>query len=148
MKISREDLAARFEQLSDEALLKRHNSGELTADAQAVIQDEIRRRGLSTPPIATDSANPIEPATPGGDLVNIAGYLTLPEAQVMQALLDAESIPAFLADGYMAQSMFAPLGISSGARLMVHENNAIRAMEILRAFKNGDYGLSDDYEPS
>lgn len=148
MKISREDLAARFEQLNDEALLKRSSSGELTADAQAVIQDEIRRRGLSAPSIATDSANPIEPATLGGDLVNVAGYLTLPEAQVLQALLDAESIPAFLADGHMAQSIFAPVGINSGARLMVHENNVARAREILRAFKNGDYGLSDDYETS
>ena len=31
---------------------------------------------------------------------------------------------------------------------MVHENNVARAREILRAFKNGDYGLSDDYETS
>lgn len=146
MKISKEDLAARFEQLSDEALLKRHSSGELTEDAQAVIQDEIRRRGLNPLPTATDSVDPTQPVSAGGDLVNIAGYLTLPEAQVMQALLDAESIPAFLADGYMAQSMFAPLGINSGARLMVHENNAMRAAEILRAFKNGDYGLGDESE--
>lgn len=142
--MSRNEFAARFERMADDALLKRYGSGDLTDEAQAVAGEEIRRRGLELPrpePAASAAAQGLS-----GDLVNVAGYLTLPEAQVLQALLESEGIPALLADAHVAQAIFPPLGAQSGARLMVHEQNAGRALEIKAALKNGEYELGEDDE--
>lgn len=146
MSISREDLAERFRDLSDETLCQRYLAGNMTELALSVARDEMRTRGIDIPrPDAQAPAADVESGL-DGDLVNIASHLTLDEAQVFAAFLDAQGVPAFVADVHLASPLFATFG-ANGVRIMVHEQNVALARQFLAGFKRGEYAVDEGADP-
>src|SRR5574338_625360 len=76
---SRESLEEAFRELSDEELLRRCASGELTELAQSIGLAEVRARGLGLPA----AAKPVKEEEPPflGDWVTVARYLSYGDAR-------------------------------------------------------------------
>jgi len=80
-------------------------------------------------------------ATAMTDFVNIATYTLLPEAQIALGRLEAEGVPAFLANAYLAQAI---PGTVVRISLMVSPDNESAARRILDTDYSQD--LEDDDE--
>lgn len=81
--------------LSDEALLET-NREELTEEALAVYDEEVKHRGLAWPVEAEDTEEE-GPVSVGGSLVSVAKYESLEDARFARDLLRNENIPAWFA---------------------------------------------------
>ena len=78
-----------------------------------------------------------------GDLVTVARMYNPLEAEMLRGRLEAEGVPAMVADTQTAQvNPFYKLAIG-GVRVMVPEAYLARAREIVRADARGDYALDD-----
>jgi hypothetical protein len=143
MHISREELEQTFESLSDAELLRRLTAGELTPLAREVAETELRRRGLPAP----DPASPADRTTDErkrDDIVEVARFLTPTEAYILQGRLQAEGVPAVVADAGLVQTN-ALLAIAvGGVRVMVPQSLRAAAEEIKAAIARGDYTLEED----
>jgi Putative prokaryotic signal transducing protein len=64
------------------------------------------------------------------------------EAEMLRGRLEAEGVPAIVADAYTARAIPLYLAIG-GVRVMVPEAYLERAREILKADARGDYALDD-----
>lgn len=142
MDVDRIELANRFSQLSDEALLSQFVFGALTDLARVVAVEEIRRRGLELPEVA-------KPETPGpaeyaGDYETVARFFNVLDAHVVCSCLEAAGIPAYIADAQIVQtnSLWAPA--VGGARIMVQQRYVADAEEVIAAFNSGALALRDD----
>jgi hypothetical protein len=81
------------------------------------------------------------------DLIPVATYETLPEAQVARMLLTAAGISAVMNDEGVA-TLLPPVSISSGGlTLLVSEDEATRAREVLAKPDTAE-GPPADPEPS
>jgi hypothetical protein len=141
MDVTRESLAEKFRLYGDEELLELLQSGDLTELAQAVARAELASRGIdpaqSTPP-ATEPGPTVE-----GDLVMVARMLNPLEAEMLRGRLEAEGVPAIVADTQIVQvNPLYKLAVG-GVRVMVPEAYLAQAREIVRADARGDYALDD-----
>jgi hypothetical protein len=66
------------------------------------------------------------------DLVIIARFASRPEAVVAQSLLRSEGIETLMPEFNVLMAQFDPSMMEHGWRLMVHEDDAEDAREILR----------------
>jgi hypothetical protein len=66
------------------------------------------------------------------DLVVVARFSSRPEALIAQSLLRSEGIETFMPDFNVLMADFDPSFMESGWRLMVTEQDAAPAAEILR----------------
>jgi hypothetical protein len=71
------------------------------------------------------------------DLVVVARFSSRPEALIAQSLLRSEGVEAFMPDFNVLMAEFDPSFMESGWRLMVTENDAAKAADILRAAQVG-----------
>ncbi len=145
-----EELAARFAELADEALLERIRSGALTEEAKSVAIRELHIRCIefSEPAPSEDiSTGSIEGTEGLGDLVTIVGNLVPAEAHILQARLDAEGIFATVADANLGQVGWAMPAAAGGARVLVAERHVERAKVVLAQLQRGDYRLAEHDEP-
>jgi hypothetical protein len=127
-----QDLARRFADLTDEALLARLRSGNLTEEAESLARAEARQRGLELPQGA--EAEPDENLPPPSDYVQIAGYLQPMEAYVLEGRLRAEGIHAHLVGVKTIEANPLWLNAMGGVRIFVPRSEYQQASEIL-AFK-------------
>jgi cell division septation protein DedD len=144
MAITYESLARHFVRLPDEELIEKFQSGELTDLAQDVAAAELRTRRIEVPrrkpalpePISTAEPD-IEPMAIGADLVQLASFDNLSSAILLQSRLDAEGVPAMVADafGYLKESGLV--------RVLVPESYFERAALIKMRIDRGDYALDD-----
>jgi hypothetical protein len=155
MDVTKESLAARFAILSDEELLEELRSRGLTEVAQAVAEEELKRRGLELPQAEVELASPYEtapvaaaPAEPADvpitdDLVMVARFLNPMSGLLLQSRFEAEGVPALVADLLTVQNynFFAPM--IGGVRVMVPEAYLARAREIAAAVERGEYAIDD-----
>ena len=81
--------------LSDEALLETDRE-DLTEEALAVYNEEVKRRGLAWPAEEEDVEDE-GPIAVGGGLVSVAKYESLEDARFARDLLRNENIPAWFA---------------------------------------------------
>lgn len=137
------DLIKVFADLSDEALLARLCSGALTDDAEMVAKAEIAQRGLSLPEESESDTDFHE--TPSEDLVAVVRNVLPVEARVIQGLLEAEGIYAFVADENLMNALpiWAHASRGGGARVLVSASRVKAAKEVLLARENGEYDLED-----
>lgn len=82
----------------------------------------------------------------GGGFETIARYSTPAEAHVMRARLEAEGIPAIVADEYTVSANWLWSVAVGGVRLQVPAELAGQAMELLAAVQAGNYALADEVE--
>jgi hypothetical protein len=145
---SREELAARFAELADEALLERVQSGALTEEAKAVAQRELHSRGVEfSEPTADETSCGAVEGTEGGDLVTLVVNLVPTEAHILQARLDAEGIFATVADAHLGQVGWAIPAAAGGARVLVAQRHVERAKAVLAQLQRGDFRLVEHDEP-
>src|SRR5262245_45318365 len=99
MDVSKEDLAERFNGMSDDALVARVQAGTMTPLALEVALAELRSRGIDvaadigTPAEHDDSAEPSEDDI---DLVTVARFTNPLKANILRACLESHGIFAFL----------------------------------------------------
>lgn len=133
MDISVEDFRKHFASLSDEALLEQPRQ-ELVPAAQACLDEELQARGLLQPTTeAEGTAPPVEPE----EKITVADFDSLPEAEIAQALLEADGIEATLVH-MDTTGLMTPL--PNGVGLAVPASQAARARAILQQ----GYEISDE----
>jgi hypothetical protein len=145
MEVTREQLSEKFKFYADEELRQLYRSGDLTPLAREVAAAELARRGVDiTTPAAAPSPVAPEPAPAPeieGDLVEVARLLDPVEAEILRGRLEAEGVPAMVADTHAAHVLFRSL--IGGVRVLVPEAGLERAREILKADARGDYAIDD-----
>lgn len=147
MQIDRQQLEARFREMSDEELLANLRN-DLTDLARGVAEAEVRRRGLALPEVTGQAAVDAETEfVPGhGPLKLCARYLSPVNAQVLAACLQSEGLSpvvmdvnTILAAGVLFNSL--PRG---GVRVMVPESQLEAALAIRAAFDAGEMAIDEN----
>ncbi len=92
MDISTEDFRRHFSELSDEELLQTQRQ-QLVEAAQVCYDQELERRNLTVPVVVNDPEIEHE----GEDLVVLTDFPNLAEAEIAQALLEANGIVSYIA---------------------------------------------------
>lgn len=137
------ELQTLFRSLSDEELMDRSASGDLTDEAQADAERELGARGLQMP--ARRLAPVAETMAYQGDLTIVAKNLTPTEAHMLCACLQAGGVPAETADTNLVQTN-ALLSIAvGGASVRVPANFVDEARAVMAAYERGDFALGDDF---
>jgi hypothetical protein len=151
MTVTRQSLSERFQLLSNGELLALFHSGDLIDLARDVAAEELRQREVDFSKPAAGLPADGEDASGGGDeatsvsedLVLVARLFTAMEAHMLQSRLEAEGVPAVVADAHIVQANpFLTMAVG-GVRVLVPESHAERAREIARAIERGDYALDD-----
>ncbi len=145
MALDHQDLEEMFRSLADDELLRRCASGELTDLAQSVALSEIRARGL-TPPKPPQAPPPPEEDYQG-DWVMVARYLSFTEVHLLKSRLESAGIPALVGDAHLIQTDALLTPAMRGANVRVPAAHVREALEIVAAFKRGDFRLDEDFDP-
>ncbi|GAC1628667.1 MAG: hypothetical protein NVS9B10_18850 [Nevskia sp.] len=82
-----------------------------------------------------------------GGLETIAQFNDPVDAQLLQGRLQAEGIPAFLADEHLIQANRLLSIALGGVRVQVAGDDLARALAVLAALAAGDYALDEDSDP-
>ncbi len=142
MTVTRQSLVEHFGLLSDDELLEQFQSGDLTDLARDVAAEELRSRRIdfSEAPSPKPATEPDESAGwSSEDLVPLA-RLDAVSASLLQSRLNAEGVPAIIADEFACRNV--PFGVAvDGVRVLVPESYLERAAEIKRKVDRGDYAL-------
>ncbi|MBW8312902.1 MAG: DUF2007 domain-containing protein [Rhizobium sp.] len=142
MTVSTRDLERRYRNMPDEEVVAYCRSGTLLPAALEVARAEARRRGLD---IESDmDAGDPDDFPPPGDLVTVARFLTVIEAQVLEARLLAEGIGASVTDAHQFQAMQGFNVSLQSVRVQVPEFQVALAQQVLAAVEAGDYALEPD----
>jgi Putative prokaryotic signal transducing protein len=148
MTVTRQSLVDHFERLSDDELLNEFQSGELTALAEDVATVELQRREIDLSKGKLETPQPqaeVGVAPSSEDLVLVARFNDPVSAYLLQSRLDAEGVPAIIADAFAYQNMPFGAGVG-GIRVLVPESYCERAAEIKSDIDRGDYKLDDKAE--
>jgi len=145
---NREDLVETFRGLSDEYLLERVRSGDLTDAAQDLAEQELVKRGIVPParqprPAESDTQEPAEPVV----FATIARFLIPIDAHILKGRLEAEGIPVLLADSNLVQTHNLIAVAVGGIRVQVPASRVSEAREILAAIRSGDFAVGEDFDP-
>jgi len=81
-----------------------------------------------------------------GDLKIVARYLTPTEAHMLCACLQAAGVPAEAGDTNLVQAHSLLAGAVGGACLRVPEQFVPEAMQVIAAFKRGEFALGEDFD--
>jgi hypothetical protein len=134
-----------YRQLGEQELLRLYRSGGLTELAREQVAAELRRRLIEPPepPTAARAA----PAGNAGPLTTVGRMLDPVQAQLVQALLQSEGIPCFIADQQTVQTNPLWTMLVGGVRLQVPQALAGQAREVIAAMEQGRYALDEDAAP-
>jgi Putative prokaryotic signal transducing protein len=148
MDVTRESLTEKFSEYNNDELLELCRSGDLTELATDVAKAELAKRGLDTArsALTLPPAQPVfepepEPAIEG-DLVEVARLLDPTEGEMLRGRLEAEGVPAIVADRQTATQVLYRYTIG-GVRILVPEAYLERAREVVKADARGDYAIDD-----
>lgn len=141
----RQDLEEMFQSLADEELLRRCASGELTDFAQSIAVKEVQARGLALLRETKESTDPGENYL--GDWIMIARYLSFTEVHLLKSRLESVGIPAMVGDAQLIQTDALLTPAMRGANVRVPAACVPEALEIVAAFKRGDFRLDDNFDP-
>lgn len=153
MDATRESLSKKFSEYNNDELLELYRSGGLTEFATDVAKAELAKRRLDTakpapPPPAPSSLELEDVPEPviEGDLVMIARLFDATEAEMLRGRLEAEGVPAMVADANTSRvNPLFQLAIG-GVRLMVPEKYLEKAHEVLKADARGDYAIDENVD--
>lgn len=143
MNTERDYLSNHFAEMSDDELLARYKPGSLTEVASAIAIEEISRRRLEIP--VCESSTP-EVHEYAGDYEIVARFFNPTEAYVVCSCLEAAGVPAIVADAQLVQTNSLWAIAAGGARVLVPALHVAEAKEVIAAFNNGAFELSDEDE--
>ena len=148
MSVSDTELKARYEELTDAALLELWNQGTLTDVAKMVLQAEIRERGIPIPASAeaepADEIAELDEIEFNGKWITLAQYSTGPQAHILRTRLEADNIPAVVADEHQVTANWLWSNALGGVKVRVPEPYQERALEVLKKYESGDYALDEE----
>ena len=147
MNSDQDYLAAQFQLMSDEELISRVTSvGGLTELAQSIAIAEVQARGLSIPELQPMDEVVETEGSYYGDMKIVAHHLTPTEAHMLCSCLQAAGVPAETGDTNLVQA-YELLAIAvGGACLRVPEQFVLEAMDVIAAFKRGEFALGGDFD--
>ena len=143
MNIDQTDLERNFREISDDELLSRCGSGNLTEIAQSVADAELVSRGMNFPMPTPSSECEIQYDI---DFTTVAQTFIPTDAYLIAARLEAEGIPAIVADSNFVQANTLLAIAAGGVRVRVPVSFAAEAQKVIEALNRGDFALSDDDE--
>jgi hypothetical protein len=143
MAVTRESLLEKYRLVTDDELRALFESGELSDLARDVAAAELRQRGIGFSEPVSEPPAAAEAELVSGDLVPIARFFTAMEAHILQSRLEADGVPAIVADANIVQTNALLTMAVGGVRVLVPEAYLDQALEIVRAIERGDYALDD-----
>jgi hypothetical protein len=150
MMVTRESLSEKFSLYGDAELLEEYRSGGLTELATEVAKAELAKRGIAAAKPAPAASPPQESQPKGmtaplieGDLVMVARLFDPTEAEMLRGLLEAEGVPAMVADAHTSRAISFLQTAIGGVRILVPESYQEKAREVLRADARGDYTIDE-----
>ena len=84
---------------------------------------------------------------PKGELITVASYPDALQAHLARGRLEAEGIPAVIADEYYVSANWMMSNALGGVKVQVGERMADRAVEILRQLDAGEFAVDDAGQP-
>jgi hypothetical protein len=144
MSDHREELSETFSQMSDQELVERWSSGNLTEVAVEVARAEFARRQMAVPQIIQPES--ADQDGPQGDVsfATVARSLEPLQIEMLRARLQAEGIEAFAVDAGINQVNALVSIAVGGVRLMVPKESADEARRIIQLVRSGKLALRDD----
>jgi hypothetical protein len=145
MSDHRDELSETFSRMSDDELIERWRSGNLTEVAVELVRAELGRRRIAVPEYAR-----FEPADedlgPQHDVsfVTVARSLEPLQIEMLRARLQVEGIRAFVVDAGINQANALYSIAVGGVRLMVPRESADEARQIIALVRSGGLALRDD----
>lgn len=136
MDITKEELAAQFDKLSNNELLRRVQSGTMTPLAYDVACEELHARGVEfeSDEAIEDEANFEEPLPAGVGFVTIAHLVNPLRANLLRSFLQSEGIVVHLLGEHLGTThMFLSAG-TGGIRVQVRSDQVTRAREMVAEF--------------
>ena len=148
MEVSREELVNSVRELSDEELLARVKTGNLTDLGLDVAVSELRARGLEPPKIQTtrgsDAAAELDDETVDLDLVTVARFSNPLKANVLRACLEAHGIFAFVWGEHLGTTHIVYSIAGGGVRVQVPGSQLAQAKEVMAAWERGELAVDDE----
>ena len=143
----RRELQAAFARLADDELVRRITAGGLTDFALPIAWDEAQSRGLVLEALPMPGQDMVVPdEVYHGDFQTVAGHLTATEAHLLCDCLRAGGLPAITADVNLMQTHAWLAPAMGGASVRVPQAFVEEAMALLAAFRDGHFGLDDDFD--
>lgn len=81
-----------------------------------------------------------------GDLKVVARFFAPTDAYMLQSCLEANGVPAVVADAHLVQANLFLTTAVGGVRVLVPESHFERGMAVRKAFEAGEYELDDDFD--
>ena len=144
MSNAREELLEIYREMSDEELIERWIAGNLTEIAMSVAWAEFSRRGIQPPYVrssaqAGDATGTEEPVT----FVTVARSLIPSELYILRARLEGDGIRSFIVDDNLTQMNPLWAVAVGGARLLVPQQHARDALQIIHLLQSGRFALQE-----
>jgi hypothetical protein len=133
--------------MSDEELMERWTGGQLTELAMEVARAEFSKRGIQPPQVATQ-AGADEPAAEEETVtfVTVARSLVPWDLEILRARLEADGIASFVVDGDINRMNSLWSIAVGGVRLLVPQQQAAQARQIISDVKSGKFALREGDE--
>lgn len=144
MTIFKDALAELYRHFSDEYLLEKLRSGTMTELAQQVAKEELASRGITYSPLPEQEQPAPTVIYDPLQFVTVASSLNSMTMHILRARLEAEGIPAILADANMAQSYSIVSVAVGGVRLQVPAEFVEEARQIIADVNSGALALTDE----
>jgi len=149
MTTPEQELKSRYEQLSDDALLELWQQNTLTDTAKQILRVELQQRGISVPVnemVEADKeldahANARVEFDNNGKWVTVAQFSLGTEAHIFRARLEAENIPAYVADEHQINANWLWSNALGGVKVRVPETCVERAYAVMQALETGEFDI-------
>lgn len=81
-----------------------------------------------------------------GDLMVVARFFSPTDAYMLQSCLEANGVPAVVADAHLVQANLFLTTAVGGVRVLVPQSHFEQGMAVRKAFDAGEYQLDDDFD--
>lgn len=144
MSNPRAELSETYREMSDEELMERWTDGNLTEVATAVARAEFSKRGIQPPEIAPpENADEAADAQATVTFATVARSLIPSELHILRARLEGDGIPSFVVDDNITRMNSLWSVAVGGARLLVPQELAVEAKEIIDHVRSGRFALRE-----
>ena len=144
MAIFKDALAEIYRHFSDEYLLEKLRSGTMIELAMQVAKEELESRGITYSPLPEQGHSATPAIYDPLQFVTVASSLNSMSMHILRARLEAEGIPAILADANMAQSYSLVSVAVGGVRLQVPAEFVDEARQIIADVNSGALAMTDE----
>jgi hypothetical protein len=149
LSITRTVLETHFRAIDNDALMRGARQESLTDPARDVAHAELKRRDMTDPhadPSHDAAGKDAQDDSQRGDLVILTRFFSPTEGHLLKGCLEANGVPAYVADSHLVQA-YQPLSDAfGGVRVMVHESDLAEAAAIVTSFNAGEFAIDEDYD--